>query len=50
MMLKQYSLAAALAATFITGSAAVAYADSDAGIHEAADCVDHQRSYGTRRP
>ncbi len=34
-MLKKISLAA-LAATFITGSAAVAYADSDAGLHEAA--------------
>jgi hypothetical protein len=34
--LKQVSLAAALAATFITGSAAVAYADGDAGLNEAA--------------
>jgi hypothetical protein len=35
-MLKQISLAAALAATVITGSAAVAYAEGDAGIHDAA--------------
>jgi hypothetical protein len=34
-MLKQISLAAALAATVVTGSAAVAYADADAGIHDA---------------
>jgi hypothetical protein len=34
-MLKQISLAAALAATAITGSAAVAYAEGDAGIHDA---------------
>jgi len=36
MLLKQISLAAALAATFITGSAAVAYAEGDAGIGDAA--------------
>jgi hypothetical protein len=35
MMLKRISLAAALAATFITGNAAVAYAEGDAGIHDA---------------
>jgi hypothetical protein len=34
-MLKQISLAAALAVTAITGSAAVAYAEGDAGINEA---------------
>jgi succinate-acetate transporter protein len=35
IMLKQISLAA-LAATFITGSAAVAHAEGDAGLNEAA--------------
>ena len=36
MFIKKIGLAAALAAMFITGNAAVAYAESDAGLHEAA--------------
>jgi hypothetical protein len=38
-MLKQISLAAALVATVVTGSAAVAYADADAGIHDATRAI-----------
>jgi uncharacterized membrane protein len=40
MMLKKISLAAALAATFITGSAAVAYADSGVGVGGPASITD----------
>ena len=36
MSMKQIGFAAALAATFITGSAAAAYAEGDAGLGEAA--------------
>jgi hypothetical protein len=43
-MLKQVSLAAALAAAVITGSAAVAHAEGDAGIHEAARDFDTSAS------